>query len=159
MFVFADRISLGFDPTIHHVIGQPEQLVITVHPGQDWEKLRCFFTKSIISLSGAEPLQGQGTCVYKATKLDKSGDEQGTDVVLKDIWINKDHMREGEILTQLYSEAKGEDKGLVQKYFLTTVCVRAGTGLRVYRGSICSARTQLQLMCCTPRHLLSSNFG
>ena len=31
-------------------------------------------------------------------------------------------MREGEILAQLYNEAKGEDKGLVQEYFLTTVC-------------------------------------
>ena len=35
----------------------------------------------------------------------------------------------------------------------------AGDAPRVYRGSIFSARTWLQLMCCTTRHLLSSNFG
>ena len=35
----------------------------------------------------------------------------------------------------------------------------AGDGPRAYRGSMFSARTRLQLMCCTTRHLLSSNFG
>ena len=35
----------------------------------------------------------------------------------------------------------------------------AGMGLRAYRGSICLARTWLQLMCCATRRLLSSNFG
>ena len=34
----------------------------------------------------------------------------------------------------------------------------AGTGPREYWGSICLARTQLQLMCCATRCLLSSNF-
>ena len=38
-------------------------------------------------------------------------------------------------------------------------CYELGMELRVYRGSICSARTWLQLMCCATRRLLSSNFG
>ena len=43
-------------------------------------------------------------------------------MVLKDNWIDKDRAREGTILAQLYSEARGEDKVLMKKYFLTTVC-------------------------------------
>jgi hypothetical protein len=42
--------------------------------------------------------------------------------VLKDIWIDSDRTREGDILAQLQSEANTEDKKLVEKYFLTTLC-------------------------------------
>jgi hypothetical protein len=42
--------------------------------------------------------------------------------VLKDIWIDDYRTREGMILTQLYNEANEEDKKLVEKHFLTTVC-------------------------------------
>ena len=38
-------------------------------------------------------------------------------------------------------------------------CYELGDGPRAYRGSIFSARTRLQLMCCATRRLLSSNFG
>ena len=54
--------------------------------------------------------------------MDKLGREQGSNVVLKDIWIDKDRMREGVILAQLYDEAKGNNKDLMQKYFLTAIC-------------------------------------
>ena len=37
-------------------------------------------------------------------------------------------------------------------------CYELGDGLRAYQGSIFLARTRLQLMCCTTRHLLSLNF-
>ena len=37
-------------------------------------------------------------------------------------------------------------------------CYEMRRGLRAYRGAGCLARTWLQLMCCTTRHLLSSNF-
>ena len=38
-------------------------------------------------------------------------------------------------------------------------CYELEDGPRVYRGSVFSARTRLQLMCCATRRLLSSNFG
>ena len=41
----------------------------------------------------------------------------------------------------------------------SALLLRAGMGPRAYQDSICLVRTQLQLMCCTTRHLLSSNFG
>ena len=52
--------------------------------------------------------------------------------MLKDIWINNDRTREGAILAQLYDEADAEDKKLLKKYFLTTVChgdVRIGPNI------------------------------
>ena len=38
------------------------------------------------------------------------------------MWIDSDRTREGVILGQLYDEADDEDKLLVKKHFLTTIC-------------------------------------
>ena len=38
------------------------------------------------------------------------------------MWIDSDPTREGVILGQLYDEADDEDKVLVKKHFLTTIC-------------------------------------
>ena len=43
-------------------------------------------------------------------------------MVLKDTWVDDDLAREGTILAQLQSDADGEDKQLVEKHFLNTVC-------------------------------------
>jgi hypothetical protein len=42
--------------------------------------------------------------------------------VLKDIWIDSDRIREGNILALLHAEAEGQDKKLFEKHFLTTIC-------------------------------------
>ena len=42
--------------------------------------------------------------------------------MLKDIWIDSDRTREGDILASLYAAADDEDKLLVEKYLLTTIC-------------------------------------
>jgi hypothetical protein len=43
-------------------------------------------------------------------------------VVLKDTWVDSDCMREGNILALLHAAANGEDRQLVERFFLTTVC-------------------------------------
>jgi hypothetical protein len=63
-------------------------------------------------------------CVFEAIEIDYLNCKKGSIAVLKDIWVDKDCDREGTILAQLYNDAKGEDKELVQKYFLTTICHR-----------------------------------
>ena len=101
------------------------QFIITVHPDREREKPRRFRTKSVISLSGAEPLRGRGTRVFEAVEIDDQGCKKGSNVVLKDIWVDKDRMREGTILTQILNEAgaKGDEcQRQVGKYFLTTIC-------------------------------------
>jgi hypothetical protein len=42
--------------------------------------------------------------------------------VLKDTWIDSDRTREGNILASLHAAANDEDKQLVEKHFLTTIC-------------------------------------
>jgi len=42
--------------------------------------------------------------------------------VLKDIWVDSDRTREGNILALLHAAANDEDKQLLEKHFLTTIC-------------------------------------
>ncbi|KAF9507779.1 hypothetical protein BS47DRAFT_1385014 [Hydnum rufescens UP504] len=120
-FAFADKKSLGFDPTISRAPGDPTQFIITVHP-HDNEEPRRFRTTQTISSFGVEPLRGRGTRVFEAIELDEHGKERGAPVVLKVVWIDHDRMREGTVLAHLYEEADEEDKKLVKRHFLATVC-------------------------------------
>ena len=43
-------------------------------------------------------------------------------MVLKDVWINSDRVREGNIITSLHAAADEEDKRLLEKHFLTIIC-------------------------------------
>ena len=121
-FAFADQKSLGFDPTIQPVPGNRGQFVITVHPDDDKQNPRRFRTTRILSSYGAESLRGRGTRVFEAVEIDGDGDSNGSPVVLKDIWIDSDRMREGNILASLHSAADDKDKQLLKSYFLTTIC-------------------------------------
>ncbi|KAF9508105.1 hypothetical protein BS47DRAFT_1366195 [Hydnum rufescens UP504] len=100
--------------------GDLTQFIIMVHP-HDSNKLRRFHTRQIILLFGVEPLRGRGTHVFEAIRVDEGGKEKGDPVVLKDIWIDHDHLREGVILMQLYKEADEDDK-LMQRHFLAAIC-------------------------------------
>ena len=42
--------------------------------------------------------------------------------MLKDIWIDSDRTREGNILASLHATANDEDGQLFEKHFLTTIC-------------------------------------
>ena len=121
-FAFADEKSLGFDPTVQRAEDDEKQFIITVHPDNDTKHPRTFRTKRIISSYGAEPLRGRGTRVFEAIETGPNGVVKGLPVVLKDIWIDHDRTREGAILALLHAEANNEDKRLVEKHFLTTIC-------------------------------------
>ncbi|KAF9509518.1 hypothetical protein BS47DRAFT_1487893 [Hydnum rufescens UP504] len=107
-FAFADRRSLGFYATMVRTPGDPTHFIITIHPHHDSGKPRRFRTRQIISSSAIE--------------VEDGGKETRGPVVLKDIWIDHDRMREGDILTQLYNDVDGEDKRLAKKHFLTPIC-------------------------------------
>ena len=122
-FAFADQKSLGFDPTIEPYPGDGGQFVITVHPKGDKLNPRRFLTEKILYSHGAEPLRGRGTRVFEAVEIGPNENRIGSSsVVLKDIWIDSDRRREGDILTSLYEEADTKDRPLVRRYFLTAVC-------------------------------------
>jgi hypothetical protein len=102
--------------------GEPKQFFITVYPDNGDKSARKFRTKNIISSFGAEPLRGRGTRVFEAAEIDKHGNETSSAVVVKDIWIDHDRTREGTILAELHAQASNEDKKLVDKFFLTSIC-------------------------------------
>lgn len=60
--------------------------------------------------------------MFEAIETDTNGTPKGSPVVLKDIWIDHDRTREGDILALLHAEADDEDKRLVEKHFLTAIC-------------------------------------
>ncbi|KAF9503914.1 hypothetical protein BS47DRAFT_1401937 [Hydnum rufescens UP504] len=60
--------------------------------------------------------------VHSLLEVEDGGKETGGPVVLKDIWIDHDRMREDDILAQLYNDMDGEDKRLAKKHFLTPIC-------------------------------------
>jgi len=62
------------------------------------------------------------TRVFEPIEVKDGGKETGGPVVLKDIWIDHDRMREGDILAQLYNDMDGEDQRLAKKHFLTPIC-------------------------------------
>jgi hypothetical protein len=113
---------LGFDPTIQRAKYSHTEFIITVHPANAKNNPRRFRTKSIISSYGAEPLRGRGTRVFEAIEIDANGSPKGSPVVLKDIWIDHDRTREGAVLALLHAGANDEEKLLVEKHFLTTIC-------------------------------------
>ena len=118
-FAFADQTSLGFDPTIQR---NKAQFVITIHPDNDKQSPRRFQSSKIISSSGAESLLGRGTRVFEAVEIDGNGNPNGSPVALKDTWVDSDLTREGSVIALLHTEANCEDRKLIEKHFLTTIC-------------------------------------
>ena len=120
-FAFADQESLGFDTTIQPDKDNKGQFIITIYPDNDKKNPKRLRTIQSISSYGAEPLQGRGTRVFSCVEIDGNGESFDPPVVIKDIWIDSDHRREGEILKELYEKAEDTDKQLVEKHFLTAI--------------------------------------
>ena len=118
-FAFADQKSLGFDPTVQRNRGQ---FVITINPNNEKQSPRRFQTRQTVSSSGAESLLGRGTRVFEAVEIDGNGNPSGSPVVLKDTWVDSDRTREGNVIALLHTEANCEDRKLIKKHFLTTIC-------------------------------------
>ena len=113
-FAFADKKSLGFDPTVQLDTSNEGQFILTVQPGNDKQRLRRFRTMQIIS-SGAEPLLGRGTRVFEAVEINENRDPNGSPVVLKDTWVDSDRTREGNVIALLHTEANCEDRKLIER--------------------------------------------
>ena len=68
-----------------------------------------FRTRRLISDIGVDALRGRGTRVWEVVKIDSSGKDSGDATnVLKDVWVDDDRKREGEIL-RLIRQAARED--------------------------------------------------
>jgi len=115
-FAFASREDLGYDPTITRTLadGQPQYEI------QVMDKV--YRTTDVLSNFGADAIIGRGTRVFKVYDIK---DVNKTPRVLKDVWVEEDRSREGEILNNLFAKIQlegGEDKLRdAQRYFLTSV--------------------------------------
>lgn len=124
---FADEAELGWDPTMQHVVSDDTvQYRIKVHQqdgGATAGKVLeiSYLTSKIIFDYGADTLRGRGTRVFEARQLDANGKVFGPPVAIKDVWVDEDQQREGDIHAQIISEADCTDRTLIKKYFLTVL--------------------------------------
>ncbi|KAF8498440.1 hypothetical protein JB92DRAFT_3125288 [Gautieria morchelliformis] len=120
-FCFATEIQMGWDPTIERLsIGSSEQYKIQV---QDKVTGKVVYVKTVelIADFGADAVRGRGTRVWKA--LLRQSDGTDMHVVVKDVWIDADRVREGDIRTMLEEQASNNktNKNKIAKHFVTVL--------------------------------------
>jgi serine/threonine protein kinase len=84
---------------------------------------KTYRTVSVLSDFGADPLLGRGTRVFKVYDIK---DLSRTPRALKDVWVETDCRREGDILAELLekisSTCQGADLDAARRHFLTVLC-------------------------------------
>lgn len=63
----------------------------------------------------------RGTRVFQARRLESNGNEVGDPVVVKDIWMDDDRDREGDIIRKVCESLSEEDRPLLDKHLLTVL--------------------------------------
>ncbi|KAF8501187.1 hypothetical protein JB92DRAFT_882570 [Gautieria morchelliformis] len=120
-FCFATEIQMGWDPTIERLsTGSSEEYKIEV---QDKVTGKVVYVKTVelIADFGADAVRGRGTRVWKA--LSRQSDGTDMHVVVKDVWIDADRVREGDIRTMLEERASNDktNKDKIAKHFVTVL--------------------------------------
>ena len=88
---FAIETELGYDSTMTHVVqGNKEHLIIQV---KSWT----FVTHKVLADFAADSLLGQGSRVWRGHFEGEDNKER----VLKEVWVDTDRPREGNILRDL----------------------------------------------------------
>ena len=114
---FGTTSQLGYDPTVKR---------IKQDKGPQYEFLVCdttYRTLSVLSDLGADPLLGRGTRVFQVYD---TKDPSRTPRTLKDVWVETDRRREGDILADLLGKisltSQAEDLESARRHFLTILC-------------------------------------
>jgi hypothetical protein len=120
----ASKVELGWDPTIkRYYDGGRSYCDITVHSRiNNVITERIYRTSQTLSDHSADALRGRGTRVFEARLLDAKGNETGDPVAIKDVWLDNNRDREGDIMEEIFNEVSSEDKIKLQQYLLTTEC-------------------------------------
>jgi len=120
----ASQVELGWDPTVKRLYdGSRAFYEIAVRCNVNDEVTeRIYRTSQILSDHSADGLRGRGSRVYKAHLLDTDGKETGDPVAIKDVWLDNDHDREGDIMRAIYDDVSAEDRITLRKYLLTMEC-------------------------------------
>ncbi|KAF8577025.1 hypothetical protein K439DRAFT_1365733 [Ramaria rubella] len=116
---YATQADLGWDPTVERIyVGGTAQYQFTVEGVNHVQTI--FRTTRVLADFSPDALLGRGTRVFEAFKLDGDTPDH-TPVVIKDSWVDVDRVKEGDIRSKIERQAKGADKGKIQKYFMTVL--------------------------------------
>ncbi|KAF8524509.1 hypothetical protein JB92DRAFT_2806518 [Gautieria morchelliformis] len=121
-FCFATETQMGWDPTIEclSIAGSSEQYEIQV---QDKVTGKVVYVKTVelIADFGADAVCGRGTRVWKALLRQSDGTDML--VVVKDVWVDADRVREGDIRTMFEEQASNDKthKDKIAKHFVTVL--------------------------------------
>ncbi|CCM03683.1 uncharacterized protein FIBRA_05827 [Fibroporia radiculosa] len=128
-FLSADAQDVGYDPTMKALVDtkgnslldaqDKPRFDITVHAEDGTEVI--FRTTRLLSFIGTAALQGRGTRVWEAKRVEH-GRESGDSVVLKDCWVDSDRLREGTIMKMIReSKISEEGRRVLDEHLLTVV--------------------------------------
>lgn len=122
-FTFASKEELGWDTTMkslwNGVDDSPFQYDITVRD-KDTEEEKVYRTEELISDVGADHIRGRGTRVWKVHQVLADGGLSTAARVLKDVWIDSDRSREGEVMDDILGSTDDpETKARLKAVLLT----------------------------------------
>lgn len=107
--IFATRVQLGYDPTIDAslCIDGRKLFNIQVRYEDDDNQVQCtsFRTDELIAGISAEAIRGRATRVWSGRELNDDRKPTGNTIVIKDVWIDTNRTREGDILAELRRDA------------------------------------------------------
>ncbi|KAI0057356.1 hypothetical protein BV25DRAFT_1920204 [Artomyces pyxidatus] len=122
IMAFSTPVEAGWDPTMRRCINNGKFYYEVDVYDCVTGKTRTYVTTEILADHGAETMQGRAPRVYEAFE---KGDRSRKPVVVKDIWIEDDRQREGDILNTILSEASKQNSSAAAtsaQYFPTIIC-------------------------------------
>lgn len=119
--LYSTEDQLGWDTTMQHRGGGQYDILVRTKSSETLT----FRTLEILSNVGAESPLSRGTRVWKCKQVVKNR-TKGPPVVLKDVWIDDDRRREGDIMSLIrsdYVRLQGpRSEAPIDKFFLPVVC-------------------------------------
>ncbi|KDQ20883.1 hypothetical protein BOTBODRAFT_50929 [Botryobasidium botryosum FD-172 SS1] len=112
----ASQTELGYDPSITRIyVNGAEQLDIEVHSEGE---TRTFRTLRLLSNSATDRVRSRATRVWVVHEKD----DPSKQLVLKDVWVEDDRRREGDIYKEVLDSVQEEDKERARAHFLDPMC-------------------------------------
>ncbi len=115
--LFSNETELGWDPTLRRLENGQFDMEWQSKSGEK----QVYRTLELISDYGADALIGPAGRVWIAQRV-VSGQLMGDPAILKDIWIEDDRKREGDIIREIYDSLPSDDQPEPSKPFLTVLC-------------------------------------
>ncbi|GJE94402.1 hypothetical protein PsYK624_105710 [Phanerochaete sordida] len=106
--MYCSETELGWDPTMERIkVNGETQYKITVHDAKTGQDL-VYQTSELLSNVGTFNLRGRATRAWKA-KLLADGELTGSDVVIRDNWIDDDRPREADVVQRIIADVPDEE--------------------------------------------------